>query len=532
MKKYIKKSQFLLASVVSMLAGLEIPFNTFTYSYIFEIITKHRINLILPFVVIVIVVYGILSLIDYLKNVIVNRNIITINNQIKVGYVNGAVIDVDQGKKNFESNKLSFFMNDLKLLENNYWRQLFSILGAITTVTVTLIYALYNNALITLIFLIFMAVPSFAPRLFKSMIQNRTDIWSHKNQEVSSVVRDLFHGAFTLKRYLVPFGFDSRLKQKINGMEKANASVENGIAFSNSFISFLFYVCSYGPIGIGIFFKIRGVITLPQFVAIQYSSSWILNGFNTIISSVNTINSTSEIRKQVKKLTEVSELYKANSRNMNDDTFKELALNNLNYAYKNKSIIFKNLNFTARRGDKILIKGRSGIGKSTLLKIILREIKETSGEVLLNNQIYTGTTAYQTFGVVSQAPIIFHDTVWQNLTLGKKVTRSQVESALNRAGLSSFTDDKELFHVIDEEGKDLSGGQLKRIEIARALLMNREVLLVDEGTASLDTETSVAIHKLLFAIPDLTLIEVDHHIPDEIMDNYNRIYEIKDHQLV
>jgi len=70
------------------------------------------------------------------------------------------------------------------------------------------------------------------------------------------------------------------------------------------------------------------------------------------------------------------------------------------------------------------------------------------------------------------------------------------------------------------------GGQLKRIEIARALFFNRQVLLIDEGTASLDPETAAAIHQSILGNENLTVIEVDHHIPDEIKRLYTKIYEL------
>lgn len=85
---------------------------------------------------------------------------------------------------------------------------------------------------------------------------------------------------------------------------------------------------------------------------------------------------------------------------------------------------------------------------------------------------------------------------------------------------------------ISENGHNFSGGQLKRIEIARALYFDRQLLLIDEGTASLDPETASSIHSSILKNKELTVVEVDHHIPDEVKKLYDKVYELKTSGLV
>lgn len=84
--------------------------------------------------------------------------------------------------------------------------------------------------------------------------------------------------------------------------------------------------------------------------------------------------------------------------------------------------------------------------------------------------------------------------------------------------------------VIKEDGTNLSGGEKKRIEIARAFLYNRNFLLIDEGTASLDPQTAHEIHELIFS-SNLTVVEIDHHIPEDLRSKFTRSYKLEDKKL-
>lgn len=521
MKKYIDRRNFGFAVLFSIIVGLEMPFNTITYSYIFYLISQKSIKLIVPAISLILLGYLVFSVLKYVKNVVVNRSVYEINSKLKQTFLLSKMMTVTADENDFESKNLSFFLNDLKLLENNYWRQIFTMLDSAVMALGTLTYALYSNVYITLIFLAFMIIPTMAPRFFSKSIQTRTQTWSKTNKTLSGTVKNLLHGSLLLRRYHASLGFKKQLQVSINGMEDANAKMNNQISLSNSVISFLFDICSYLPIGIGIYFTISGTISLAQFVAIQYSSAWILNGFNSLITGWNTLGSTKEIRQNIIDLPVISEKTNSQAEKVNS-----LVAQDVSFSYGEKSI-FKNVSFEITPGQKILIRGKSGVGKSTLFRMILGELKPNTGMMLLNKNSYDHQIAYNVFGIVGQTPIIFETSIKLNITLGdEKASDEAVIKSLKQAGLTEYANAESLKLVISENGYNLSGGQLKRLEIARALYFDRQILLIDEGTASLDPVTAQAIHQSILQNSDLTVIEIDHHIPDALLKQYDMVWEL------
>lgn len=209
--------------------------------------------------------------------------------------------------------------------------------------------------------------------------------------------------------------------------------------------------------------------------------------------------------------------------NSNVDT---LILNNISFGYKAEELILDKVNLEIKKGDKLLLTGKSGQGKSTLLNLLTGRLKPTNGNILINGL----SNKSFTFSEVQQTSQIFNDTLLFNLTLGKKFSDSKIAEAIKKAGLLPYVKRYGLNAIIEENGKNLSGGEKKRIELARAFLYERDFLIVDEGTASLDPTTANQIHEMFLNSP-LTVVEIDHHIPPKIMHLFDHHYELHNQQL-
>ncbi|MFC6261240.1 ATP-binding cassette domain-containing protein [Levilactobacillus fujinensis] len=519
--KFVNQKLAGLAIVMAVLLGLETPFNAATYAFIFTIIGGKHLSWLFPFVVVVIGGYLLFTLLTYWNTKVINANVVTINQRLKSALLRGLLRERMVDTKDFVATNLSFFMNDLKLLEDNYIRQLFTLISLAVAAIVTLIYSLKNSIVLTLIFLAFMTIPATVPTRFRRRITARTETWSQRNNRWSGMLKDVLNGALTIRQYRAISGVEAKTNVAIQDVEQANAKAKNTIALSDGVAEGLFYFCTFIPIGIGIYAAIAGHISLTQFVAIQYSSNMIIGSARGVINSFNTLNSTTKIRERIRLA-----LKSASDPQQVTAAFNHLRLDQVTFSRAEKGVL-NGITLNVNRGEKILIQGESGSGKTTLLRIIDGALKPASGQVRINGQ---EVTRFEGMSTVNQTPIVFNDSLRYNVTLGLKFADAAVLKACQRAGLGELIAQDGVGYQVGEGGQNLSGGQVKRLEIARAILFDRDLIFIDEGTASLDEKTSIAIHQTILRL-DKTVIEVDHHIPATVRPLFDHTYTLANGQL-
>ncbi|HWB27442.1 MAG TPA: ABC transporter ATP-binding protein [Chitinophagaceae bacterium] len=173
---------------------------------------------------------------------------------------------------------------------------------------------------------------------------------------------------------------------------------------------------------------------------------------------------------------------------------KSIEFKNVSFAYEDK-VILKNINLTIQKGQTIALVGSSGAGKSTLADLVPRFHDVTGGELLIdgvNIKNYSLNSLRSHMGIVTQEPILFNDTIANNIALGQAdISRDKIEEAAKIANAWSFITQKEdgFDSNIGDRGSKLSGGERQRLTIARAVLKNPPILILDEATSSLDTES-------------------------------------------
>lgn len=184
---------------------------------------------------------------------------------------------------------------------------------------------------------------------------------------------------------------------------------------------------------------------------------------------------------------------KANARVL--ESFNDsIELKNVSFGYQDQMIL-NNINLRIKKGQTIALVGSSGAGKSTLADLVPRFIDATSGEVLIdgvNIKEYTLHSIRNQMGIVTQEAILFNDSIANNIALGVETSdAAAIEKAAKIANAHSFIEKKEEGYQtnVGDRGMKLSGGERQRLTIARAVLKNPPILILDEATSSLDTES-------------------------------------------
>ncbi len=180
--------------------------------------------------------------------------------------------------------------------------------------------------------------------------------------------------------------------------------------------------------------------------------------------------------------------------------------------------ILKDVSFTLKKGETLAIVGPTGSGKSTMVQLLPRLYEVEKGEIRIDGkaiQSYTQKSIRSLIAFVSQKPFLFIDTVAENITVGKEVSKEEIAQACRRAHAEEFISrlPEKYETVLAETGKNLSGGQQQRLAIARALVCNSPILVMDEATSSLDAISENYIKEAIYSLQgEVTQILIAHRL--------------------
>jgi ATP-binding cassette subfamily B protein/subfamily B ATP-binding cassette protein MsbA len=197
----------------------------------------------------------------------------------------------------------------------------------------------------------------------------------------------------------------------------------------------------------------------------------------------------------------------------------KIEINHVNFSYEEGREVLHDICLTIPKGKTIAIVGESGAGKSTMADLIPRFYDVSSGAILIDGKDIRDVKLHDLrslIGYVNQEPILFNDTIFNNIAFGvKDATQEQVEEAAKIANAHEFIMEKEDGYqtIVGDRGSKLSGGQRQRISIARAILKNPPILILDEATASLDTESERLVQEAIGRLmSNRTTIAIAHRL--------------------
>ena len=255
--------------------------------------------------------------------------------------------------------------------------------------------------------------------------------------------------------------------------------------------------------GIGGYYIINDQLTLGAFLQFTFLLGLLISPIFQLTSVGTEItDALAGLDRTEELLAEVSEYDTSGSKDFKEP-LDHLRFEGVSYAYEEDQLVLKDINLEVKRGEVVALVGTSGAGKSTLASIAASYLTPTKGSLWVNGNPMSDLSLsdYRSkLGVVLQDDFLFDGTLKENLLFVKPdASEKALEEALTSAHVKEFVDRFEngIETVIGERGVKLSGGQRQRVAIARALLANPELLILDEATSSLDTESEALIQQSL-----------------------------------
>ncbi len=399
---------------------------------------------------------------------------------------------------------VSRIMSDVEGVRNLVGTGLVQLVGGLITAVISLFLLINISPMMTLYVLvpvsIFGVISLKAFGYIRPIFRERGKI----NAEVTGRLTETLNGVRVIK------GFNAE-KQEVktfeDGVERLYLNIKKSLtstSFVTSSATFLLGLASTGIMGIGGYMIIQGDITIGDFLAFT-----LYLGF-MIAPIVQMSNIGSQLTEAFAGLDRTEEIMNMDPeddgsvRNIRIPEIKgDVEFQNISFAYEEENRVIKNISFKAPSGSMTALVGTSGSGKSTIASLAASFLNPDSGSILIDGEdlAKVSLASYRSqLGVVLQDDFLFEGTIRENILFPKPgASENELMEAVKAAHVNEFTDrfEEGLETTIGERGVKLSGGQKQRIAIARAILADPRILILDEATSNLDTESESYIQESL-----------------------------------
>ena len=531
----IKNILFDNKKIIINLLSLTLITTIFTcvYSYYFKIIIDKVLNTdklnILVITIIFLLIFVLKTFIEYLRN----NLLLYLNQKIDLSIITTTIDKIISLPYSYYKNKTTGEMisriNDLFYIKNVISKIIVTIFLDIILALSTLIILFNINKTMSLYLFIIIMIYIVLFLIFRPSIKNMTDINQEDNSKINSQLVESISSYETIKGLNLEKIFQNKINKlyltsmnnNLNFSKLINTQDLLNDLFEGIILLFILYTGSN--------LIMDNLLTIGSLITFN---SLVYYFITPIKTSIDFYKDLFYVKNSIKRINNILNYkYEKLDKNTNLLITGDIKINNLEFSYNNKTNIINDISLSINDKDKVLILGSSGSGKSSLLKLLYKYYEVERNKIYINDydiNDFTLKDIRENITYISQNEVLYNDTIRNNIILDRNIDDKSFINVCNMLYVNEIIKDNILSYdySLEENGANISGGQRQRIILARALLKNSKIILIDEGLNEIDINLERKILKNIFAYyKDKTIIIVSHRLDN--MDLYNKVINIE-----
>lgn len=421
---------------------------------------------------------------------------------------------------------ISLFTNDITILETRFYNQVVGLISSIFSVAILGTSFIAMSPKLAAAILAFGVVTMFVPVAFSKKLNEKSLIYSGNISRFTQKMKEYMVSYPTIKNYSIETTISEKFNSFNHDAEESKFEADYALTLANNVGQLLSWFMQFIGVGLGVMLVIKGEILIGTVVAAQSFASDLANPLQEIIININSIRSVKEIVSKIEHLSSnkvskaiVKREISANAEIVNTDKC-DISFNDFSLQIGSKTIV-SNFSFTFENGKKYLVVGLNGSGKSTLFKALKKWYSDIRGSICINGTDISeldSKVLSKLISYLNENVSLFSGSVKDNISLFRECNPDAFEQAITEAQIKI-----DLEREVSDEGRNISSGEQRRIEIARSLLESVRVLIFDEVVSTLDIETAYEIEKMALDFKDKTVIFVSHNFSGKLIKKYDEI---------
>lgn len=538
MTRYFKQNKvlFVLTVVFHIISSLGYVFIAVLLQQLLDAAIAHDMQMFSRTVLFSFCFFALLCICMYLQSLLGKKMICKIIKSLRYYTFQGVLSSSNEKFEELNTGEyISLITNDVKMVEDNFLIPCFEMIQYVVIFVASLFIMVYFDFIITICVAIAIALMLIVPGFFGRVLENRQKVFSKKLSDFTANLKDILLGyeiikSYSMKRYIL-----LKFKKSNDNTINSKYDVDKVTALSEGISAFLALMVQVVVLFLAAYFIMIGRTTVGTLLGMIQVSGNLANPLLMIFGNVPKMKSVKPI---IEKLNTFAE---CNNQEIQEDTRlafdKKISIKGLSFSYDGQKEVLHNINWDIEKGKKYVIVGKSGGGKTTLIKLLTGVYSTYQGNVFYDDIQLTLHNRYKTaqlLSIIHQNIYMFDETIYDNICLHESYTEDNLYKALKESGLDDVVSQipEGIRYNVGENGSNLSGGQRQRIAVARALIRNKPILILDEGTSAIDMQTAYEIENRLLKMKDLTVITITHNMKRELLEKYDKVLYMKDGTIV